>query len=46
MTESCRDAIIEGLEYVSGCNYRRVLNIPEFRVSKVSAYASVAPGLE
>ena len=29
-----------------GCNYGRVLDIPEFRVSQVSVYARVAQGSE
>ena len=31
---------------MSGYNYGRVLDIPGFRVCQVSAYASVAQGLE
>ena len=31
----------QGSEYASGCNYGRVLKIPEFRICQVSAYASV-----
>ena len=31
---------------MSECNYGRVLNIPEFRVCQVSAYANVAQGSE
>ena len=37
---------LRGSEYASGCNYRRVLNIPGFRVCQVSAYASLAQGSE
>ena len=33
-------------EYGSGCNYERVLNIPELQVCQVSAYAIVAQGSE
>ena len=33
-------------EYVSGCNYGRVMSIPGFRVCQVSAYASVLQGSE
>ena len=31
---------------MTGCNYRRVLNIPGFRVCEVSGYASIAQGYE
>ena len=36
----------QGSKYASKCNYGRVLNILEFRVCHVSAYASVAQGSE
>ena len=36
----------QGSEYASGCNCGRVLNIPGFRVSQLSAYGSVAQGSE
>ena len=38
--------IWRGSEYVLGCNYGKVLNIPGFRVGQVSAYASVAQDSE
>ena len=33
-------------KYASGCNYGRVMNIPEFSVCQVSAYASVTQDSE
>ena len=36
----------QGSEYVSGCNYGRVLNILGIRAPQVSAYASVTQGSE
>ena len=38
--------ISQGSEYVSGCNYGKILNIPGFQVYQVSAYASVTQGFE
>ena len=38
--------IRHGSKYTSGCNYGWVLNIPEFRICQVSAYAGVTQGSE
>ena len=43
----CKFSLIwQSSEYARICNYERVLNVPEFQVFKISAYARVAQGSE